>query len=273
MGIADEPDVATTRSSSSDWSRTFWYSNRRAGPGSSPSSSASVEPGPLVGPQGIGLTSAAVQGHHLQRPQPLAKRVVDRQGLQLTQHGIVAADAEIGVDALLDGAETELGQPEHLGTDRLLVGYVGVRRTSPQLQGGGQHVAGLGRRRFEERRTANQLGCEPNRIDRQQIRIDPVAGASRLQRKPRTQAPSDVRDVNLHRLARRGRRILAPQSVDQPFGRDHRAGGRHQQRQQQSRLAPPRVDVTVGPLDRDRTENADLVSDLFTDGHTTSPRR
>ena len=121
-----------------------------SGPGIQSQLVGEREPGPLIGPQGIGLTPGAVQGHHLQRAQPLAKRVVDREGLQLTEDGVVAADPEIGVDALLDGAQTELCQPKHLGTDRLLVGHVGVRRTSPQPQGGGQDVAGLGRRRLEE---------------------------------------------------------------------------------------------------------------------------
>jgi hypothetical protein len=62
--------------------------------------------------------------------------------LQLGHQRAVPAQLEVGVDAVLDGAQPQLVQPGGLGPGERRVRHVRERRTLPQLQRAAQHPGG-----------------------------------------------------------------------------------------------------------------------------------
>ena len=88
----------------------------------------------LVARERIRLTARAVEGEHELGAQPLARRVLPDEGLELWDQGRVAAERQVGLDALFERQQPELGQPSDLGLRELLVGEVRERRTAPHVE-------------------------------------------------------------------------------------------------------------------------------------------
>ena len=112
----------------------------------------------LVARERIRLTARAVEGEHELGAQPLARGVLADERLELGDQGRVAAERQIGLDALLERQQPELVEPGDLGLRELLVGEVRERRAAPhveRLAGGGRErrsrVAALERARDRRR--------------------------------------------------------------------------------------------------------------------------
>ena len=63
----------------------------------------------LVARERIRLAARAVEGEHELGAQPLARGMLSDEGLELWDQGRVAAERQIGLDALLERQQTELG--------------------------------------------------------------------------------------------------------------------------------------------------------------------
>ena len=91
-----DPARASSDSSApsvASWARIWCSSCWSCGPGSRPSSSASVRPDSLVGREGIGLTSGAIQRGDQQLPQALLIGVRHHGRFQLADHVAELAEA------------------------------------------------------------------------------------------------------------------------------------------------------------------------------------
>jgi hypothetical protein len=70
------------------------------------------------------------------------------------------------------------------------------------------------------------------------------------------EGPSEVRDVCLEAVPNRGRRLLAPDVVDQAIVRDHPAGAKQQSSENGPLLATAELDRGFPRLGLERAENA-----------------
>ena len=110
--------------------------------------------------------------------------------LQLADQLRLAAGREVGLDARLDGGQTLLLQPRDLGLRERLEGELGERRPAPQRQRlaqSGRRVLGLS----GGQRLASVLDelLEALRVELTRAHAQAVAGARRLDRRPRCRAP------------------------------------------------------------------------------------
>ncbi len=189
--------------------------------------------------QGVRLPTRAVEREHLLRAQTLAVRVGGHERFELRGEGGVAAGLELGPDARLVRRQPRLVEARHVGVRELLAGQIGERRPAPEPE---RRVV---RPRVDELLEA--VGVELAGLDPHEIpgraRHDPV-GAERLAQRV---------DVHLQRRAGVGGRILAPDRVDQPFGRDGAIRAEEQEREH--RTGPPaaerdRLAAVVDHLER-----------------------
>ena len=139
------------------------------------------------------------------------------EGVELGDEGDVAARLEPGGDARLVCPEPCLVEARRVGARELLAGQVGQRGPAPEPE---RLVV---RPRVDE--LLEPLGVELAGLDPGEIAgrtgHDPV-GAERLAQRV---------DVYLERRAGVCRRILAPDGVDQPLGRDGAIGAEQQERE------------------------------------------
>ena len=68
-----------------------------------------------VRPQRLRLPTASIQRNHLLARQPLAKRVLANELPQLTAKRCLPAEGELGLDAVFERGEPQLGEPGDLG--------------------------------------------------------------------------------------------------------------------------------------------------------------
>ena len=228
--------------------------------------------------QCVSLPPALVQRQHQLLAEPLPEWVLADQPGQLGHYLTGLAEREQHIDALLDDAEPQLAQPDpfHLGPrpgqpgqrDALPQAQRRVQRPGRRGQIGGPHrdavrQAAIGQLPVQLRGV--QLpGIQPEQIARPAGRQD-VAG--RPAGPARFQHPAQPGDVDVHAVHGAGRRLVAPQPVDQlvaryrppsPHGQhaEHRAPPRAAQRElvlttpgphRAEQLNPDRVPVPAHP--------------------------
>jgi hypothetical protein len=165
-----------------------------------------------------GLAAASVLREHQLPAEPLAAGVLRRERLQLGRELAVAAERQVRLHPVLQRGQPELLEPRHLGLRERLIAHVLVRRPAPQSQrlvplpAGGERLEAL---------EVQLTGLEPQ----------PVPG--RLAHDPlRPEPPPQRVHLDLERVRRRRRRLLAPQRVDQAVARRHLPAGHQQARQQ-----------------------------------------
>ena len=179
-----------------------------------------------VGLERVRLTAAAVQSEHALPMQALAQRLPGQQRLELRQHLAVAPGLEVLVNRDLERGGAQLVQAPDLGRGERLLGHVAQRRAAPETQ----RLA---------RGTLRQQPLEPRGIHPMAPDTQLVPAAARGDRAVVGAAGhrlAQVRDVQLHELRRRGRRVIAPQTVDQTLHRDGRAGLQREHGQQRALL-------------------------------------
>jgi hypothetical protein len=181
----------------------------------------------LIHPQRIGLPIVAVQREHQLPGQALAQRVGRDGRGQLRDQVGVQAQAELGVEEVLQQAGPHLGQPDPVGLHPRRGDPV-QRIAAPQLQRGPQR---LGR----PRRVGGQA-----RLPEQVVQPLDVGGAAgRIEQIPGVAGDEDVThlaaqlgDQPLQPGPGRRRRPAAPQGIDQPLGGNDLPGrqGQHGER-------------------------------------------
>ena len=90
-------------------------------------------------PQRLGLAARSVQRQHVHGAQALAPRMLDGQRLQLGDDLAMTAGVQIGLDARLEGGETDLAEPGALAVQGAVGLDVGVRVPAPHRQRRPQH--------------------------------------------------------------------------------------------------------------------------------------
>ena len=119
----------------------------------------------------LGLAAATVQAEHQLAAEPLAERELLDESLQLADELAVAAEREVGLDALLQRARVQLVQTGDLRLGPRLIGEVRQRRSAPQRKRLAQlprrhlwvRAIGVGQQLLKSRNI--QLG----RIDKQHV--------------------------------------------------------------------------------------------------------
>ena len=88
----------------------------------------------LVGSQSLCLTAGAVEREHLRAADPLAQGMFLHERRHLGHDLCVPSQLEVGLDALLEGAEPLLFQPRDRRLRERVVGEVCKRRPAPQRE-------------------------------------------------------------------------------------------------------------------------------------------
>ena len=180
-----------------------------------------------VGLQRLCLAARAVEREHPLRLQPFAQRVARDERLELAEDLAMAARRQVAVDRALGRGQVQLLEAADLARRERLLRDVGERRPAPQRERLARQVVGDERREAQRVDVAvaeAQLVPAPAGDDLRAV----AAGRQRL---------AKLRDVELDHLGRRGRRILAPQRLDEPIARHRRALVEGQHGQQRPRLA------------------------------------
>ena len=112
------------------------------GDGSMPNSSTSVSRVLPVDVERLGLAPRSVEREHQLPAETLAQRMVPHESFELSQHGSVAAERELCVEALLERREPQLLEPRDRGLCERLVREIGERRPSPEPECTAEHVGG-----------------------------------------------------------------------------------------------------------------------------------
>ena len=186
-----------------------------------------------VGLQRVGLAARPVERDHPLGVELLAQRLLGDQRLELGDHLAVAPGREVIVDRELDRVEPSLLQAACLG-HREGLDHVGQRRAPPERQrltGGAAGQQPLEAQRIAVVAPEAQLVAVPARDDR-------TVATGRGKRL------AQLRDVDLQHLRRGRRRLLAPDTVDEPVGRHRLAGVEREQGEERARLAGAEGDLS-----------------------------
>ena len=199
-----------------------------------------------VGGERVGLPAGAVEREHELRARPLAQRLGLDERLELGDELGVAAQREVGLDALLDDDGAQLLEPGDLRLRERLVDEVGERRAAPERERlaqrdlGGGRVARLERgppllRERDEAVHVDALGLELEHVARRARRDD---GAERL---------AELRDVDLDGVRGRLGRIAGPERLDEPVDGDDASRLEREHGEERARLLPAERDGARRP--------------------------
>ena len=214
----------------------------------------------MVDGQGVALPPAAIQGSHQQAGQVLAVGMAADRRLQLSDHRVVAAQPQPGLEARLQRIQPEVVQATGLELRPVLIRHVGEGRASPEVQCFVQDVGRASSLSLLERPPA----FPHSRFERLRVQIagadrEPVAAGHRVQRRAVRSGGkglAQTRDRHVHALVGPSRPLGAPQHVAQPVGRDGFVG-MDQEEAEQPHLsrAPGRHRRGVLVVDLDRTQD------------------
>jgi len=82
----------------------------------------------------LGLAPRSIQGEHELPAEPLAQRVIPDQRFELGNDFGMAAERQVGVDAELEGRQTNLLESRDRRLRERLVGQIRQRRTAPERE-------------------------------------------------------------------------------------------------------------------------------------------
>ena len=214
---------------------------------------------------GVGLAAGPVLGQGQLAPAALAQRLLGHRLLETPDDGAVAAEGQLGVEAVFhDGGPALLESHDHR-LDRDLAGQPGEGRAPPEGEGfveaveGGGDVARLGR-------PATLLGqrLEAEHVDG--VALDPQEVAGRLRRQDPGRAPGGAArfqsapkagDVALEGAEGGGRRLVAPHAGDEAIDGHHPARFEHQVGQHGPLLGAAELERVAVAEDLERTEQAE----------------
>src|SRR5215217_158980 len=163
---------------------------------------------------------------------------------QLADQLRVAAQRELGLDALLDGGQVKLLKPGDLALRKRLVRELGERRAAPQRERLAQQLQRPLRGPLDERPAAlPQQTLEALHVKLAGTDAHQIATATRNHDADGAVYPlyleraAQPRDVYLQALRSSGRGLLAPQLLDQTVARHDLVRVQQQDRQQRQLLA------------------------------------
>ncbi len=200
--------------------------------------------------QRLGLTTGAVQGEQVQRPEVLTEGVLVGERRGVVAAGLVVAQPESGGEQCRQCAQAQLAESAETDSDRRKVEFLGRRSAPPHR---GRPGCGLGRSdrvRVEESLGGAGQVFELGDIDGESGRGERVARAPGLEVDGRTERTTKTRHLNLHHVARSFRWFGTPQRLAQRVDADDLVEVVRQG--DQDGLGPGSADVDGRPVDRDR---------------------
>ena len=169
------------------------------------------------------------------------------------------AQRELGLREQLQDGHAQVFQAQRLALREPLVREVRERRAAPQ----GERV--LERLRRARRTARRELGAAVREVALEAVGVEGtgvelqlVAVLVRGDRRGGAERPAQAGDVDLHGLRGRGRRLLAPQLVDQPVGAERLVGVQQQHRQQRPLAGTTDRHDTVAAVHLERPEDAEF---------------
>ena len=182
----------------------------------------------------------------------------------------MAAERQLGGEAVLERGQPPVLEPGHQPDGELLVPVLDQRRSPPQGVGFQQDVARLGDPALGQQGAA-LVGenLETAEVDVTGVDGQPVTGRLPAQQ-PGLLAPSagrfeltaQARDVALERAGGRRGRVLPPQDVDQRLRGDHPARRGQEHGQHRPRLVAPQVERSALVVqDGERAQQAEPHAD------------
>ena len=214
------------------------------------------------GAQRVGPAAGPVAGDDQLGPVALVEGLVDDQPLEQREDLAVAADGEQGVGATLLGHPVEAAPVVQRLVCPAGTGELGKGVAPPQGEGvveGGHAVGEVG--------LVDAGHDQLLELDRVDVVRDHQLVASRARRERRparggSQLLAELRDVRSHGLRRPGRRMLAPQRVDDRLDRGRLARTQHEQGQQGAPLGPTQVERAVRTVRLEGAEHAKPHPDM-----------
>ena len=210
----------------------------------------------LVRTERFRLTAGAIEREHVLRAEALVCRELLAQHLELRDQLRVAPERELRLDPRLDSAEAQLLQAPRLELQREAAGHVGVRVAAPERERSAEQLRRLGGVGLDERGRMLDRPLELDRVDVLWIGCEPIAAV--VADDDVADRGPEVRDVRLQRRARPGRRLVAPDAVDQRVDRDRLPHLRRQQREHRALLRAAQANVAAVAQDFERAEDANL---------------
>jgi hypothetical protein len=192
--------------------------------------------------------------------QALAVGVPGDQRLQLRDRLRVAAQCQVELQPVLERGEPHALEPRRLGRGAPEQLDIGQRRAAEQLEAGAQ-LRGGGRLVAGRAQAAGvvEVALEALEVERAGRQLDRVAAGPGGDRLSLPQLLPQLGDVHLERLDGGGRRMLAPQLVDQAVGRHDAVAVLEQQHgEQRAPLGPGDRDLPAGPDDPQRPQDPEL---------------
>jgi hypothetical protein len=212
----------------------------------------------LEGGESLALATGAVESEHQLGKKPLAERMLLHERLQLRYELCTSPEGKLRLDPLFDRHPPTLLETHRLCPRERLVQQIGERGPTPQRQRRVQCRCGI-RDSSPRRRLTPLLEQTLESIEVQLLRFDPQQIARGTPREP---APSErlpkSRDVVVKRVSSARRRMLSPQSLDQPISGDCLVGVQQKDREQRTLLRPSERKLSATLPDADRTQNREL---------------
>ncbi len=187
------------------------------------------------------MPPAAVESQHELSSRPLAQRMALDERLELGDERRLAAEGQLGVDALLEAGETVLFEPRLLQPGERLR-ELRQRHPAPQVERPPQHPGRLLSAAIRQRFASPRLQrLESVQIERVTVEVEAVPRRARLDQLAR-QALAELGDEDLHHLGRAVRHLIAPEPVDEVVHRHDPARLEQQEREQRPLLAAGQVE-------------------------------
>ena len=213
-------------------------------------------PGLLERLERIGLATAAVERQHQLPPEPLPERVVRERRTERRRQLAMLAEGEPDLEVLLERVDVQHLEPACLGAEPRGAGQPLQRRPAPEGKRRGDRVR-RGRNVAGPQRGAGlreQL-LEPHGID---DRVLERVAVGRADDRLLSQRGPEPGDVVMERVPRRGRKLLAPEAVDERVDVDHAAVPEREHRQQRLTLRAAHVRGRPARDNLERAEQPDL---------------
>ena len=207
-----------------------------------------------VGLQGLRLSAAAVQAEEQLGAETLPEGVLRGKLLDLGDELCVQPELEVCVDAKLERLQPQLLEVAR-GSPGRLAGKVGEGRSPPERKRLSEQ-----RRRLRRLGRAGLLDEPPEAVEVELVRLDAQEVAWRPRHQPLPELPPEPQDVVLQRPGRRGRRVVAPDAVDQALARDDVVRLEQQQGCDRPPFRPTQGQPALAVEDLERTEDPKLHS-------------
>ena len=190
----------------------------------------------LVDGERVGLAAGAVERQHQLAADALAQWLLGDEALELADELDVAPERELRVGAVFERRQPQLLQPQRLELRQIR------GRSAPEVERPPERLGRPGRVSDRQRRAAGlRQALELEDVDRSGVDREAVAGRRGLEQ-VRRQELAELRDVDLERVARRVRRVLTPERVDQVVSGDDPVRLQQERREQRPALLAAELD-------------------------------